>query len=201
MVTNCSQPKKIIDKMKLVSFNFPLTLNETNIMDVKSHIKEMHRSLLALAKVDTMKLKEIAIQQLVDKRCDDLLNDTSKMIDSILNRKKCTIVMDRLLITDNESGDRRFTIDPNEIKKAAIDHFQNFAVPNFPARPMSRKWKAQYRPKEYINNNWYSNLMQPPTFDEWISVLHSLPSDKAAGPSGITNEMISYLGSKTQHLL
>src|SRR5215216_6114953 len=79
--------KKISDKMKLVSFNFPLTLNETNIMDVKSHIKEMHRSLLALAKVDTMKLKEIAIQQLVDKRCDDLLNDISKMIDSILNRK------------------------------------------------------------------------------------------------------------------
>src|SRR5215216_5817732 len=43
--------------------------------------------------------------------------------------------------------------------------------------------------------------MQPPTFDEWISTLHSLPSDKAAGPSGITNEMISHLGSKTQHLL
>ena len=43
--------------------------------------------------------------------------------------------------------------------------------------------------------------MQPPTFDEWISVLNSLPSEKAAGPSGITNEMITHLGSKTQHLL
>src|SRR5215216_203580 len=43
--------------------------------------------------------------------------------------------------------------------------------------------------------------MQPPTFDEWLSVLKSLPSDKVAGPSGITNEMISHLGSKTQHLL
>ncbi|CAI2200090.1 18871_t:CDS:1, partial [Funneliformis geosporum] len=41
--------------------------------------------------------------------------------------------MDRLLITDNLSGDRRFTIDQNEIKKAAVDHFQNFAVPNLPA--------------------------------------------------------------------
>jgi hypothetical protein len=161
----------------------------------------MHKSLLALAKIDTMKLKEVAIQQLIDKRCDDLLNDTSRMIDSILNRKKCSIIIDRLLINNYETGEKRFTIDPDEIKEAAINHFQNFAVPNSPIRPISRKWKAQYRPKDYINDNVYSNLMQPPTFDEWISVLHSLPADKAAGPSGITNEMIIQLGSKTQHLL
>ena len=43
--------------------------------------------------------------------------------------------------------------------------------------------------------------MQPPNFDEWISVLKSLPNDKAAGPSGITNEMMRHLGSKTQYLL
>jgi hypothetical protein len=53
--------------MKLIPFNFPLALNEANIMGVKSHIKEMHKSLIALAKVETMRLKENAIKQLVDK--------------------------------------------------------------------------------------------------------------------------------------
>ena len=154
-----------------------------------------------MTKVEITKLKEIAIQHLVDKRCDDLLLDTSKMIDSILNRKKRSIIMDRLLINNENTGVKRFTVNPDEIKKAAIDHFQNFAIPNSPSRPMSRKWKAQYRLKEYVNSDVYTNLLQPPTLDEWISVLKSLPADKAAGPSGITNEMISHLGSKTQYLL
>ena len=187
--------------MKLTHYDFPVALDINNILGVKQHIKDMHRFLVALAKVDTLKLNEIAIKQLVDKRCDDLLNDTSKMIDSILTRKKHSIVLDRLLINNKDTGEKRFTIDPDEIKHAVTDHFQNFAIPNSRAYPMSRKWKAQYRPKDYINDNWYSNLMQPPTFDEWLAVLKSLPSDKAAGPSGITNEMISHLGSKTQHLL
>ena len=125
--------------MKLTLFTFPLNLNENNVLIVKTYIKEMHRSLTVLAKVDTMKLKEIAIQHLVDKRCDNLLHDTSKMIDSILNRKKRSIVMDRLLINNDNTGVKYFTVDLNEIKEAAIDHFQNFAIPKNPSRPISRR--------------------------------------------------------------
>ena len=193
--------RKIIDKMKLTPFTFPCILNENNVLDVKKFIKTTHTSLLALAKVDLQKIKEITIQQLIDKRCDDLLNDTSKMIDSILNRKKRSIVMDRLLIDDQLSGSKRFTIDPDEIKSAAIDHFQNYALPTSPSRPLTCKWIQQYKPKDYINKDWFSNLLQPPTFDEWVSTVNGLPNDKAAGPSGISNEMLKHLGDKTQHLL
>ena len=98
-----------------------------------------------------MKPKEIAIQQLVDKRCDDLLHDTSKMIDSILNWKKRSIVIDRLLIYNKDTGEKWFTVDPDEIKAAAMNYFQNYAIPSSSVCPMSQKWKAQYRPKDYIN--------------------------------------------------
>src|SRR4051812_2885969 len=123
------------------------------------------------------------------------------MIDSILNRKKRTIVIDRLLIEDSSTNTKRFTIDPAEIKQVAINHFQNYALPDFPARQMDNKRKQQYRPRDFINMNWYSNLMQPPTFDEWLVTLKSLPPHKAAGPSGISNEMMSHIGDRLQHLL
>jgi len=42
--------------------------------------------------------------------------------------------------------------------------------------------------------------MQLLTYDEWIAVLKSLPNNKAAGPSGISNEMLSHLGDKLQRL-
>ncbi|CAI2176081.1 3815_t:CDS:2 [Funneliformis geosporum] len=59
------------------------------------------------------------------------------MIDFILNRKKHSIILNCLLINNKDTDKNRFTIDSTEIKDA-----------------------------EYINNNWYSNLMQPPTFNK-----------------------------------
>ena len=66
---------------------------------------------------------------------------------------------------------------------------------------MSSRWINQFLPREYVNSNYYENLLEPPTLDEWLSVLTHLPKDKAAGPSGITNEMLTNLGDKLQYLL
>jgi len=147
------------------------------------------------------KLKELAIKQCIDQRCDNLSTNPSKMIDSILNRKKRSIIMDRLLIDIPNSNDKYFSIDPIEIKNAAINHFQNYALPTEAERPLNNRWTIQYQPQDHIDPNVYTNLMQPPTYDEWISTLHGLPNNKAAGPSGISNEMMSHLGSRLQHLL
>jgi hypothetical protein len=108
---------------------------------VKRQLKEIHASLLHLAKADLQKIREAEIKHFIDKRCDDLKASPSTMIDSILNRKKRTIVMDRLLIEDSSTNTKRFTIDPAEIKQAAINHFQNYALPDFPARQMDNKWE------------------------------------------------------------
>src|SRR3954454_19867227 len=37
--------------------------------------------------------------------------------------------------------------------------------------------------------------MSPPTLDEWKQVISNLPNGKAAGPSGISNEMLKHLGN------
>src|SRR5215216_2275358 len=193
--------EKLIGNMKLAPISFPPVLNDQSVLEVKRALIDTYKTLSNLAKIDTHNLKVSAIKQLVDKRCDDLLNNTSAMIDSILNRKKNTIVLDRLLINDPTTGSKRFTVDPDEIKESTRHHFQNFAIPDTPSQSMPSRWINQYLPKDYINSNCYDNLLQPPTIDEWLGILRHPPKDKAAGPSEITNEMLTHLGDKLQYLL
>ena len=49
--------------------------------------------------------------------------------------------------------------------------------------------------QDYVNSNIYNNIMQPPTYEEWISTLRCLPNDKATGLSKISNKKMSHLGS------
>ena len=43
--------------------------------------------------------------------------------------------------------------------------------------------------------------MSSPTRDEWQSVINSLPNGKAAGPSGVSNEMLKHLGKPMANAL
>jgi exonuclease III len=135
--------QKIIINMNLPPVVFPSHISINNVYDIKKHLKEMLKSLLLLAKIDLQKIREAEIKQFIDKRCDDLKAAPSTMIDSILSRKKRTIILDRLLIEDPSTMNKKFTVDPDEIKSAAINHYQNFALPDFPARPMDSKWQQQ----------------------------------------------------------
>ncbi len=72
------------------------------------------------------------------------------MIDSILNREKRTIILDRLLVDDSIHGKVLIT-DPNTIQAQAAQHFQQFALLQNTPPPMNDRWTQQYAPKEYIN--------------------------------------------------
>ena len=63
------------------------------------------------------------------------------------------------------------------------------------------QWTQQYKPKSYIRDDIYDNLMDAPSYDEWIQVIQHLPKDKAAGPTQITNEMLQHLGEHVQKIL
>ena len=36
--------------------------------------------------------------------------------------------------------------------------------------------------------------MSPPSYEEWIQIVNSLPNNNASGPSGVSNEMLKHLG-------
>ena len=191
---------KVSDNIQYPLDPLPLFIDISNVKYVKKTIIRLYKVLLKMTKFDTKNNTDLQIKALINHRCDQLATDPGKMIDSILQRKKRTITLDRVFIA-NDDNTKRFTLDPLEIKKVAVDHFQNNALPLSPPRPLDGRWASQYQPKDYISDNIYSNLMQPPTFNEWCAVLSDLPKDKAAGPSGIHNEMFQHLGDKFKHLV
>ena len=81
------------------------------------------------------------------------------------------------------------------------NHFQTVTLPTCKFTLFNERWNHQYNPKDYIDQNIYSNILSPPTIDEWISIICSLPNDKAAGPIGIFNKHIKHLDKYTQNFL
>jgi len=60
-------------------------------------------------------------------RCFNYEEDLTRMIDSILNRDRRRIVLDRLLVND-PLHDKVLITDPKTIQTHAAQHFQQYAL-------------------------------------------------------------------------
>ena len=94
-------------------------------------------------------------------------------------------------------------LNPSSIKKATAQHFQtvagaqniNVTNPNLAHFSDSwPQWESFYHPLSTINDNEYDNVLDAPSYDEWLLVIKHLPDDKAPGPSNISNELLKKLG-------
>src|SRR5581483_4072863 len=72
-------------------------------------------------------------------------------------------------------------------------HFQTVAGGSNEEKEIPDEWKAQYRPKEYIDSNIYNHLLDNITQSEVEEVIKTLGLGKAPGPSQISNEMLRHL--------
>src|SRR5947207_13548071 len=140
------------------------------------------------------------VKRHADIRFDNFSNNESKFIDSSLERTRRTIVIDRVF-KSNPSSSPILLTHPDDIKKEVVNHFQNFVnTPSHPFIPLDQLpdlWKQTYSPLPTVDNFIYTNLMAPPSLEEWTDVINALPKEKAPGPSQITNEMLQHLGSES----
>jgi hypothetical protein len=125
------------------------------------------------------------------------------MIDSLLERNKRFIVLDKVIYKDS-NNEEQVTTDPNFIKQLTNDHFQNVANSKNSSKEFSpewSKWKDEYAPKSDIDGAIYDNLMSTPSLSEWHNVISNLPNHKATGPSKISNDMLKHLGPSAMNKL
>ena len=66
---------------------------------------------------------------------------------------------------------------------------------------MKKEWEEEYKPLDIIDNNYFTNMMDPIQTDEWIEVLNILPNGKAAGLLKISYEMIKKSSEKFKEIL
>jgi hypothetical protein len=63
------------------------------------------------------------------------------------------------------------------------------------------KAEKKYKPRSYIEQEWYKNLMEKPSMKELTEVIKELPTKKAADPSLITYKMFKNFNIKTRERL
>lgn len=123
------------------------------------------------------------------------------MLNSILDRKPRKIHLDRNLITNEGTTEQEYIIDPNEIEKHCITHYQNAGLQSNDLTQhgysdifdLPEEWQPYYTSKIFSFQDEINNINSPFTLNELNIVLTSLPQHKEPGPSKITYEDVKYL--------
>ncbi|GBB91499.1 hypothetical protein RclHR1_18820006 [Rhizophagus clarus] len=180
----------------------PPTLSSCRADNFKCVYDTLSRSSHLLRGLHLLKKKEYqesSIRSHIEQRDQNFDTDISSFIDSALSRSRQRIVLDRVFI-DHPSTSRLLT-DPSDISDAVVNHFQH-AVPVKATSPstisaLPDRWHSEYLPMDSISPSIYDSLLSPPSLDEWLTVISSMPNGKAM----ITYEMLKHLSPTTNALL
>lgn len=113
-----------------------------HINSVITDIKLLLAGLYVEAKLKEQEFKIKSIQQALQARIDDYNADPSRMIDSILNRKRKIINLDRCL--DNSKHDKPLLTDGTDVKNEVNRHFQQIAGTTHCNKIIPEEWTSTY---------------------------------------------------------
>ncbi|CAB4425398.1 unnamed protein product [Rhizophagus irregularis] len=171
----------IMDEVKLVSTVLTNDVTLTNIVLYLEELKKLNDLLIIQYKAELIQYRDIQMKDYIQERCDDLMNNKKKMINSFMNREIKSIVIDRVIVTEN--NDDILKTDPQSIKKEVNNHFQHIAGSTNQEKILSGIWIDQYSPRDYVDVNIYDGLMDHITQEEIEYHISLLPNGKASGPS------------------
>ncbi|GBB83923.1 hypothetical protein RclHR1_10590005 [Rhizophagus clarus] len=176
------------------------TDNFQQIFATLSHTFKLLRGLHLLKEKEFL---DFSIKSHIESRDHNFDTDISSFINSTLSRSHRRIVLDRVFI-DHLTAPQLLT-DLKDISDAVVDHFQN-AVPIKSTPPshisaLPDRMHSEYSPMDNVSPDIYGSLLSPPSLEEWLTIISSMPNDKAPGLSMITYEMLKHLGPTTNSLL
>jgi hypothetical protein len=182
-----------------------VTLN--NYDEIKSTLTDLKLKLKIILDFKTQhhNWTQHKIEKFIINRENNISENQTKMINSILERKPQRLIIDRVLYKD-DNNQLIFTDDMNIVEKITIKHYRDIGShdtsPNNYSNktPLSPFWSNIYKPK-ILNTNFTNEIIQPITIDEISSTLRSLPNNKAPGITGITYEMWKHFPSSHHDII
>ena len=131
----------------------------------------------------------------------DFKDNQKKMISLLTDNHKNSVHIDRIIVEQKDKK-KFISTDPAKIKLQVEKYYlQAFKKRNFNFQQLSEDWKKQYKPRNYIDPDWYKRLTDKPEDQEINEVLKELSNNKAPEPSGISYEMLKKLNLLGKEIL
>lgn len=133
----------------------------------------------------------------MNSRASMIYDNQTRMINSILNRHKDKIVVDRLIKIDPITNQEILITDPKEVLIQSDEQFIELQKKrNHKFDDLPDEWAKVYSPMDSIDQNIYNNILDTPEYDKWINILKECNDKSAPGFSNIGYKMIKKAGSK-----
>jgi len=99
----------------------------------------------------------LEINEHIDRRCEMIKNNQSRMINSLLEKPFKKVAIDRLLINKVEGNE--LLNNPEEVLNATAEHFRSqFKKRSFQKEGITYEWEKVYSPIAEIKESYYKNL-------------------------------------------
>ncbi|KAG9284052.1 hypothetical protein G9A89_022826 [Geosiphon pyriformis] len=127
--------------------------------------------------------EESHIRQAIERRMESFEVDKGHTIRSVLEHPFRKVVLNHLV----DGGE--LVLEPELIKSKVDVIMESWTRKCVVASDISGDWARQFRPLDHVFNSVFSNVMHSISFDKMFGIISNLPNGKAAGLSGITNEL------------
>lgn len=140
------------------------------------------------------------IKERIDNRNTNFNHNLGAVLDSILERKRKKLIINKYVTYDTEGNITHIETDPTKVKHHVITEFCKKFKKRITDYTLPHSLRNAYKPDETINERVYINLMEAPTYKELEDAIRNTP-DKATGPSKISIQAIKRLPKVHKQLL
>ncbi|RHZ74336.1 hypothetical protein Glove_226g47 [Diversispora epigaea] len=135
------------------------------------------------------------IQKAIERRWEDLKDNPKRMINSVLDRPRKSIIMDRL-IEESVDGNTHIVTEGEAIKTIVKDYFHNWTRKRDTNRALLTKWTKFYAPISSVDQAWYQELGREVDIEELGEIISALPNKKVPGQFNLQYEWFKHLPTK-----
>ncbi|KAG9294014.1 hypothetical protein G9A89_019352 [Geosiphon pyriformis] len=163
--------------------------------NICSALSKTRKSYCAL-KLSEVKCAEASqIKSAIDKRMESFESNKDHTIKSVLEKPFCKVVLDYLVI-----GDELY-LEPGPVKTKVDEIMEEWICKCEMVFDIPGDWFHQYQPLEYVFDGAFFDVISCVSFDEIFGVVSNLSDRKAAGLSGISNELWKHCDKSVLNML
>ncbi|KAG9303459.1 hypothetical protein G9A89_013786 [Geosiphon pyriformis] len=141
------------------------------------------------AKMFESRLAEKAsIRGAVERHMESFAFNKGGMIRSVLDRLFCKVILDHLVVNNG------LVLEPVEVKSKVDKIMVRWTRKWVVLTVVFELWAHQYAPLDHVRNDTFSGIMREIGLGKLFSVVGGLSNGKAAGLSGIPNELWKHGG-------